>query len=79
MFDAKYTGATFTVNEDETSGYLIETLTATDDDVAVTSFVYSVQNADGGPFVIAGASTDELQTNGALDFETKTSYSVTLR
>ncbi len=67
-------------NTDTTSGYSVGTLTASDQDSGET-FTYSiVGGTDAGLFSIGGASSDELiLTNGVLDFETKPSYSVTVR
>ncbi len=72
----------FAVDElvDTSSGYSVGTLTTTDPDVGDT-FTYSiVGGADALKFSIGGGSSDELiLTDGTLDFETKSSYSVTVR
>ena len=72
----------FAVNEltDTTSGYSLGTLSSTDSDVGDT-FTYSiVPGGDSGNFSIGGAGSDELiLSDGVLDFETKSSYSVTVR
>ncbi len=61
-------------------GYAIGTLSATDADVCDT-FSYSIQGgADSASFSIGGPDMDQLVlTAGVLDFETKSSYSVTVR
>ena len=70
------------VNEfvDTTAGYTVATLTTTDADAGET-FTYSIMGgADAAKFSIGGASSDELRlTDGALDYETQSSYSVTVR
>ena len=72
----------FSVDEwiDTSSGYSVGGLTSTDADVAET-FTYSVVGgADQAKFSIGGGSLDELiLTDGTLDFETQSSYSVTVR
>ena len=72
----------FAINEnvDTSVGTSVGTLTATDEDSGET-FSYSiVGGADAGSFSIGGASSDELiLTDGVLDFETQSSYSVTVR
>ena len=63
-----------------TAGFGVATLTTTDPDIGDT-FTYSiVGGADAAVFSIGGAGSDELiLTDGVLDFETKTSYSVIVR
>lgn len=72
----------FSVNEnvDTTGGYSLGALTATDANPSDT-FTYSiVGGADQANFSIGGASSDELVIDdGALDFESQSSYSVTVR
>ncbi len=72
----------FSVDEniDTTGGYTLGTLTTTDPDAA-ESFSYSVlPGGDGALFSIGGVSSDELIVDdGILDFETKSTYSVTVR
>ncbi len=72
----------FNVNEniDTSSGYSVGTLSTTDPDASDT-FSYSIlAGGDGAVFTIGGGGNDELiLTDGVLDFETKSSYSVTVR
>ena len=70
-----------TVNEniDTGSGCSVGTLTATDPDTGDTA-TYSIVGADQGSFSIGGSGSDELiLTDGILDYETKSSYEVTVR
>ncbi len=62
----------------QSSGFSLGTLTATDEDGGET-FTYSINGgADAASFSIGGAGSDELiLTDGVLDFETQSSYSVT--
>ncbi len=61
-------------------GTVVGTLSATDPDPADTIFEYSLVNLAGYPdnasFQIAGS---ELRTNEIFDYETKTSYQITVR
>ena len=64
---------------DTSSGYSVATLSTTDPDVGDT-FTYSIVGGDVANFSIGGAGSDELiLTDGILDFETKSSYSVKVR
>ncbi|MEM7311799.1 MAG: cadherin domain-containing protein, partial [Planctomycetota bacterium] len=65
-------------NTDTSSGFTVGTLTASDDD-SPESFAYSiVGGADASSFSIA--ATDQLTlTDGVLDFENQSSYSVVVR
>ncbi len=65
-------------NTDTSSGFSLGTLTATDEDGGET-FTYSIKGgADAASFSIGGAGSDELiLTDGVLDFETQSSYTVT--
>ena len=69
----------FTVDEhiDTTSGYSVGTLLTDDPDI-MESFTYTIlAGADGLLFSIGGAANDELiLTDGVLDFETKSTYTV---
>ncbi|WP_345324532.1 DUF4347 domain-containing protein, partial [Novipirellula rosea] len=67
-------------NTDTSSGYSVGTLTATDVDAGET-FAYSiVGGTDAAKFSIGGGSNNELVlTDGTLDFESQSSYSVTVR
>ena len=67
-------------NTDATSGYSLGTLTSTDVD-AGESFTYTVVGgADQLKFSIGGTNNDELiLTEANVDYETQTSYSVTIR
>ncbi len=67
-------------NINTTGGYSLGNLAATDPD-SPAPFAYSVRpGLDGSKFAIGGASNNELiLTDGILDFETKNSYSVTVR
>ena len=67
-------------NTDTSGGYSVGTLSTTDEDNAET-FSYSiVGGADAGVFSIGGAGSDELiLSDGTLDFEGQSSYSVTVR
>ena len=58
----------------------VGTLAASDVDVGETFTYTIVGGADASLFSVGGAGSDELiLTNGILDFETKPSYSVTVR
>ncbi len=67
-------------NTDTSSGFSLGTLTATDEDGGET-FTYSIiGGADAASFSIGGAGSDELiLTDGMLDFETQSSYTVIVR
>jgi DNA-binding beta-propeller fold protein YncE len=68
-----------TIAEDQVSGTSIGTLSATDPDIGDThtfSLTCDVPGADDGSFSISG---DTLSTATALDYETKTSYSICIR
>ena len=67
-------------NTNATSGYSLGTLTTTDEDGG-ESFTYTVVGgADAVKFSIGGANNDELiLTESNIDYETQTSYSVTVR
>jgi hypothetical protein len=75
-------GGSTSINEgtDTTLGHVIGTLSATDANVC-DAFTYSIQGgADSASFSIGGPNMDQLViTAGILDFETKSSYSVTVR
>ena len=72
----------FAVDEwtNTSSGYSVGTLTSTDSDVGDT-FTYTITGgADQTKFSIGGGNLDELiLTDGTLDFETQSSYDVTVR
>ena len=69
--------ATRTIAENTAAGENIgDAVTATDVD-ANTTLVYTLSGTDAGSFSIV-STTGQLQTNAALDYETKTSYSVTI-
>ena len=72
----------FAVNEniDTTSGHSLGTLTHNDPDTSDT-FTYSiVGGVDAAKFTIGGVGGDELiLTDGTLDYENQSSYSVTVR
>ncbi len=76
------TPTNFNLNEntDTSSGTSVGTLLAADEDAGET-FTYSIQGgADQLKFSIGGALNDELiLTDGTLDFETQSSYAVTVR
>ncbi|HEX5056153.1 MAG TPA: cadherin domain-containing protein [Gammaproteobacteria bacterium] len=76
------TGGSASIDEgtDTSLGYTVGTLSAVDANVC-DEFSYSIQGgADAGSFSIGGADMDQLiLTAGALDFETKSSYNVTVR
>jgi len=67
------------VNENVSSGTTVGSLSSTDPDSSDT-FTYTLVSGDGGTdnasFAISGA---DLNTNTALDFETKSSYSIRVR
>ena len=67
-------------NTDTSSGFSVGTLSSTDVDAGET-FTYSViGGVDAGVFSIGGGSLDELiLTDGVLDFESQSSYAVTVR
>ena len=67
-------------NIDTTGGYCVGTLTATDVDAGDTQTYTIVGGADAALFTIGGAGSDELiLDDGVLDFETQSSYQVTVR
>ncbi|WP_230971554.1 cadherin domain-containing protein [Nitrogeniibacter aestuarii] len=72
--------ATVAENTDTSAGYSVGTLSTTDPD-ASDSFTYTVVGgADQAVFSIGGAGSNELiLTDGTLDFETQSSYSVIVR
>jgi hypothetical protein len=67
--------STDTVNEDSAIGTVVGTLSTTDPDVNDTS-MYLLVAGDTSEFTIAGNS---LVTNAVFDFETRNSYTVTIR
>ena len=70
--------ATRSVAENTASGENIgDPITATDDDTGDT-LTYSLEGTDAASFSIVSTS-GQLQTSAALDYETKTSYSVTVK
>ncbi|MEL7498301.1 MAG: Ig-like domain-containing protein [Planctomycetota bacterium] len=72
---------TFSVDEntDTSGGFSVGTLSATDPDNSET-FAYSiVGGADQARFSIGGAGDQLILTDGVLDFETQSSYLVTIR
>ena len=65
---------------DTTGGYSVATLTTTDPDIGDTFSYFIVGGADVGQLTIGGLGSDELiLTDGALNFENKPTYSVTVR
>ncbi|MBT0964303.1 cadherin domain-containing protein, partial [Denitromonas iodatirespirans] len=71
---------TIAENTDTSSGYSVGTLTTTDPDAADTTTYTIVGGADQAKFSVGGAGSDELiLTDGVLDFETQSSYAVTVR
>ena len=70
--------STRTVAENTASGTNLGGLvTASDSDTGDT-LTYSLRGTDGGSFAVV-ASSGQLRTSGALDHESKASYSVTVR
>ena len=69
--------ATRTVAESTASGENIGTAVAATDVDANTTLAYSLDGTDAASFSIV-ATTGQLQTSAALDYETKSSYSVTV-
>jgi hypothetical protein len=67
-------------NTDTSPGFTLGSLVATDANIC-DAFSYSIQGgADAGSFSIGGSGMDQLVlTAGMLDFEIKSSYSVTVR
>jgi hypothetical protein len=67
-------------NTDTSKGFSLGTLTATDEDSGET-FKYSIVSGfDASSFSIGGANKNELViSNGILNFETKSKYSVKVR
>jgi thermitase len=76
------TGGSASINESTNTslGHAVGTLATTDANVC-DSFAYNIQGgADAASFSIGGPNMDQLiLTAGVLDFETKSSYSVTVR
>ncbi|WP_227814678.1 cadherin domain-containing protein [Nitrogeniibacter aestuarii] len=72
--------STVAENTDTSAGYSVGSLSTTDPD-AGDSFTYTiVGGADQAVFSIGGAGSNELiLTDGTLDFETQSSYSVIVR
>ena len=70
------TGTTRSIAENTASGQDIGTPVAATD-VEDDTLTYSLEGVDAASFSIDTA-TGQLQTSGALDYETKTSYSVTV-
>ena len=71
------TSATRSIDENTASGTNIgSAVSATDADPG-TTLSYSLSGTDASSFGIVG-STGQLQTSGALDYETKDSYTVTV-
>ncbi|MDD5309935.1 MAG: cadherin domain-containing protein, partial [Deltaproteobacteria bacterium] len=65
------------VEENSANGTVVGMLSATDPDPSDT-FTYIILTP-GVPFAIGGTDSDELQVNGAIDFETTPSYNLTIR
>ncbi len=73
---------TASVNEhvNTVGGYSVATLTTTDPDIGDTFTYTIIGGADAAKFSIGGAGSDELLLiDGVLDFEVKSTYSVTVR
>ncbi|MBX2825310.1 MAG: cadherin-like domain-containing protein, partial [Gammaproteobacteria bacterium] len=72
--------STVSENTDSSAGYSVGTLSTTDQDIG-DSFTYSiVGGADAGVLSIGGINSDELVlTDGTLDYERQTSYTVIVR
>ena len=67
-------------NTDTSSGSSIGTLSSIDDDAGETLTYSVVGGTDAAVFSIGGAGSDELiLTDGLLDFESQSSYAVTIR
>ncbi len=72
--------STLPENTDTSAGTVVGSLTASDPDAADSTTYSIVGGADAGVFSLGGASSDQLViTHGVLDFETKSSYAVTVR
>ena len=69
--------ATRTIAENTASGTNIDTTVAATDVDANTTLTYTLGGADAASFTIDGTN-GQLRTNAALNYETKTSYSVTI-
>jgi len=78
--DIVLSNSTVNENVDTTGGFSVGSLTSADPD-SYESFSYSiVGGADMANFAIGGAGSDELTLDdGVLDFETRSSYQVTVR
>ncbi|MBT0964305.1 cadherin repeat domain-containing protein, partial [Denitromonas iodatirespirans] len=71
---------TIAENTDTSSGTSIGTLSTTDPDSGDSTSYTIVGGADQAKFSVGGAGSDELiLTDGVLDFETQSSYAVTVR
>ncbi len=67
-------------NTDTTGGYSVGTLMSTDQDAGDTFSYGIIGGADAGVFSIGGAGADELiLSDGVLDYERQSVYSVTVR
>ena len=71
------TSATRSIDENTASGTNIGSAVSATDADAGTTLSYSLSGTDASSFGIVG-STGQLQTSGALDYETKNSYTVTV-
>ncbi len=67
-----------TVTENSAASTLVGTLTTTDADEA-DEHSYSISGTDADSFTIGGTNADELYTTETFDFETKASYTITIR
>ena len=76
-FPATETGAR-SVAENTASGQNVGSPVAATDTDAGDTLAYSLEGTDGGSFTIVSTS-GQIQTSAALDYEAKTSYSVTVR
>ena len=77
VFPAAETGAR-SVAENTASGQNVGSPVAAMDDDGGDTLTYSLEGADGGSFTIVSAS-GQIQTKAALNYEAKTSYSVTVK
>jgi sugar lactone lactonase YvrE len=64
-------------NTDTTAGFTVGTLSTSDPDIPDTATYSIVPGADAAVFKISGS--DLVLTDGVLDYETKNSYTVTVR
>ena len=66
------------VNEDAAVSDVLLTLTCSDDDVTLTSLAYAITSGDTSVFEMAGTNGDQLRLKNTLDYESVTTYPMTI-